>query len=255
MKRFILLLSILTFTSGAFAQDDIDAIVKGSLSDANYLLQGYITPVMDALGGGLNQGWYNTAKAHKPLGLDLTVSASLMYVPSAEKLYNVDNNILQEITLISYDGQSVSPTGSGNVPTIFGPDKTPTYELDIDGTQFDGPAGVDLQEAIKFADALPVPIYNFGIGLPKGTDLKVRWSPRLTLDDLEFNIFGLAVMHDIKQYIPGIKSLPFDLSAFVGYMKLKSELAISTDPTENQTGVMELSATTVQALISKKYPC
>ena len=217
--KFIALILLLAFASKPQVsygqQDQIGDLIKGSLKDANYLVEGYVTPVMNGIGNGLNQGWYNTAKVHKTLGVDFTISATLVYVPSADQFYLVDNNRLDQVKLVSYDGQQVSPTASANVPTIFGPDKPTTYE--VNGQQFPGPPGLDLKNAIKIANALPVPIYNLGIGLPKGFDLKIRFAPTLTAGNLKFNLFGIGVMHDVKQYIPGVKALPFDLSAFVGY--------------------------------------
>jgi len=254
MKRLIFILLAVCFfhINSVSAQGDLDQIIKGSVSDAGTLVEGYIGPVMKGLGEGLNYGWYNTAKVHKTLGVDFTVSTSLMYVPKGDEFYTVDNTRMQQIKLISYDGQAVSPTGSGNVPTLFGPDKTPTYQV-APAPSFSGPPGLDLKNSFKLANALPVPIYHLGIGLPKGFDLKVRWSPRLNVGDLSFNLFGLGLMHDVKQYIPGIKSLPFDLSGFVGFTRMKAELELSGISTgQNQRAVTEFNSTTIQALISKK---
>jgi hypothetical protein len=138
------------------------------------------------------------------------------------------------------------------VPTIFGPAKSPTYQHVDTGQTFLGPEGVDLEDAIKIAKALPVPMYQLGIGLPKNFDLKVRFTPTVTTQDLRFNLFGIGIMHDIKQYIPGIKALPFDLSVFAGYTKMKAELKIDASAGANQKGVLEFNSTTIQALISKK---
>lgn len=234
------------------AQNDFDDILKGSLKDANILAEGYTGPAMRSIGAGLNFGWYNTAKTHKTLGFDLTFTGTLVYIPSSDDLYKVDNNSLTEVKLISYDGQSISPTGSGNVPTIFGPAKSPTYEHVDTGETFLGPEGVDLEDAIKIAKALPVPMYQLGIGLPKNFDLKIRFSPTVTMQDFKFSLFGVGVMHDIKQYIPGIKALPFDLSVFAGFTKMKAEQKIEATSGANQKGVLEFSSTTIQALISKK---
>ncbi|MDZ7648103.1 MAG: DUF6588 family protein [Cytophagales bacterium] len=252
LRVILFFLGCTTFTLPLQAQDDLDELLKGSLADANYLLEGYVAPVMKGLGSGLNQGWYNSAKTHKPFGVDFTITTSLIYVPDADLLYKVDNNALQEVKLTSYDGQPVSPTGSGNVPTIFGPEKTPTYEITASGTTFDGPPGLDLEGTIKLANALPVPMYHLGIGLPKGTDLKVRFSPTLEIDQLKFSLLGFAVMHDVKQYIPGIKALPFDLSAFVGYTNMKVEQGIEATTGQNQKAVVAFNSTNIQAIISKK---
>jgi hypothetical protein len=249
---FIFLLAMLVLPLRSTAQNDLNELLKGSLKDANYLLEGYVAPAMKGLGSGLNQGWYNSAKTHKTLGIDLTISTSLMYIPSDEQFYTVDNNSLTNVKLTSYDGKTISPTGSGSVPTIFGPDKTPSYQVTSTGTTFNGPPGLDLKNTIKIADALPVPMYQLGIGLPKNTDLKVRWSPTVTLSDFKFSLFGIGIMHDVKQYIPGIKALPFDLSAFVGYTNMKAEQALSASAGQNQKGVMEFNSTNIEVLISKK---
>ncbi len=252
----IYLFSILSFT-GAFAQDDLGDLIKGSVADANILLEGYVGPAMRALGSGLNQGWYNTAKPHQKFGVDLTISTSLMYVPSSDMHYLVDNNKLDKIILKEYDNQTIYPKGStieptsANVPTIFGPDKSPTYE--VDGETVTGPGGIDLKDAIKIANALPVPMYQLGLGLPKGFDLKVRFAPTVKMSDFQFNLLGIGVMHDVGQYLPVVKALPVDISLFVGYTKMEAEQGLSGNLAgENQKGVLKFNSTTVQALVSKK---
>jgi hypothetical protein len=105
---------------------------------------------------------------------------------------------------------------------------------------------------------LPVPIANIGIGLPKGFDLKFRYVPTIDLSNLssditgEFNLFGVGLMHDVKQYIPGIKMLPFDLSAFAGYTTMKLDVGFNPNRPD-QRGIFKSTATTIQALISKKF--
>jgi len=248
----ILLLSLASKPYVIYAQDGIGDILKGSLKDAGYLVEGYVTPVMNGIGNGLNQGWYNTAKVHKTLGVDFTVSATLVYVPTGDQFFLVDNTKLKDVKLVEYDNMPIDKqTGSASVPTIFGPDRTSKYQV---GTNqpFNGPPGLDLKNAIKIANALPVPIYNLGIGLPKGFDLKIRFAPTLTAGDLKFNLFGIGVMHDVKQYIPGVKALPFDLSAFVGYTHMKAEQKINAAGGANQRAEIEFNSTTIQVLISKK---
>jgi len=256
MRKTVLLylITVLSF-SAARAQDNIGDLLKGSLKDANVLMEGYVGPAMRGIGSGLNQGWYNTAKPHKTLGFDLTVNASLMYVPTGDEFYLVDNSKLTDISLIKYDNKSIDPiTGSANVPTIFGPDKSPTYKLRSGtSTEITGPPGLDLGNTFKIANALPVPMYQLGIGLPKGFELKVRFAPTVKMQDYKFNLLGIGVMHDVGQYIPVVKALPVDISAFVGYTKMTAEKDISgTAAGQNQKGILEFNSTTIQALVSKK---
>ena len=104
----------------------------------------------------------------------------------------------------------------------------------------------------------PVPMVQLGIGLIKNTDLKIRYGQ--LNDDEEgyaFDLLGIGIMHDFKQWIPGIKALPIDMSVFAGWSRFKTEISFNeTFPGEltinNGLGTMEASTLTVQALISKK---
>lgn len=248
-----ILLGVLFATIQVQAQD-FENLIKGSVQDANVLVEGYLSPAFKAFGTGLNQGWYNTAKTHKKFGFDLTISVAGVTIPSSDKFFTVDNSALSEIALkTDHSGASVSANGQGSVPTVFGPKTTQsTYELkNTTSSTFDGPGGIDLKEEIKVG-FLPVPVYSFGFGLPKSIELRFRFVPTIKIgsDEGEINYFGVGLMHDVKQYIPGIKMLPFDLSAFAGYTRLSVDAVIDKD--ENQTGEFVVSSTTVQGLISKK---
>jgi hypothetical protein len=262
-KNRIIVLFLLALPVGLWAQGDLDNILRGSAADAKLLATGYVKPMLKAWGAGLNQGWYNTAKPHKFPGFDLTLSVSPVKIPTADQFFEVDNTQLSNNMKLetSHTGSTVAVTGKGQVPTMFGPNSTQagfrlftptTPPVAIAGTngRINSPPGV----GIKF---LPVPIANLGIGLPKGFDLKLRFVPTIDLSKFssditgEFKLFGVGVMHDVKQYIPGIKDLPFDMSAFIGYTSMKLDVGLDASKPD-QKATFESTATTIQALISKK---
>jgi hypothetical protein len=231
---------------------DFGELLTGTKKDANYLVKGYVSPALKVLGAGLNQGWYNTAKPHKIFGVDLTISVAAIKVPSADELFTVDNSRLSQVGLVTnHTGGSVDiNSGSGKIPTIFGSSSTKGRFDYKSGPSapFDAPDGVGLKDLPM--GRLPIPVVNLAFGLPKNTDLKFRYVPTLGSDDAKFSLFGIGVMHDVKQWIPGIKLLPFDLSGFVGFtrMSLKAELEDDAD----KKGNFSINATTIQGLISKK---
>lgn len=241
----------------AHAQEELDRLLETSLEDANILMEGYISPFMNAFGTGLTAGWYNTAKPHKTLGFDLTVTVNAARVPDSDFFYSVGG--LNNTELV----------GGTEAPTLFGPDQTPTYsytytetvegqEVEYTGT-FDGPPGLGIADELGF-NAVPVPMAQLGIGIVKNTDIKIRWTPEIEAGDATFKLLGFGVMHDVKQYIPGIKLLPFDLSAFVGYTSVSTTVDFSQNAsqissgvsTQNGQGVVDFNALTVQGIISKK---
>ena len=236
------------------AQDNIGEFLEGSLEDANKLVEGYVAPFMNGFGSGMANGWYNTAKAHKTLGFDLTVTVNAAFVPNEDLFYDVSALDLQTLTLIN-------PT-DGKAPTMFGPAIVPTYEENSSGETFDGPEGLNIKDEIGL-QAVPVPMAQLGIGIVKNTDIKIRWTPEVEIDDNStFKLIGFGVMHDIKQYMPGIKNAPFDLAGFIGFTKmtLKADPVDAYTPgsgggvySDNDEGVFQVNSLTIQGLISKKF--
>ena len=145
-------------------------------------------------------------------------------------------------------------------------DKTQyTATYDPDGTGpippqalvIDGPAGLDMKKSIGFS-AIPVPMIQLGIGLLFNTDLKIRYVPKYTRSGNTFQMFGLGLMHDIKQHIPGIKLLPFDLSVLVafnsvtGHSDMKNSNAVDGPTSSDGKISYKLNSWVGQIVISKK---
>jgi hypothetical protein len=248
----VLVAAFTAFSLPSFAQDDLEQLLQESVVDGRKLIGAYVDPFMKSLSLGLNQGWYNTAKPHKIAGVDLTITVNAMTIPNSETLFRPDKLGLTQIQL------APSSANFPYAPTIVGPDKEATFQVsDGNGNvkTFQGPPGLDLEGNVG-SNKVPVPMVHLGFGLPKGTDVKLRYMPTLDVgDDGTVKMFGIGVMHDIKQWIPGIKLMPFDLSAFVGYTKfeLQSQLDANNAQNLDQRGVFTMNATTVQALISKKF--
>ena len=250
-KTLTIVMALLAGSTGAIAQGDLDDLLNDNIDDAEKLIGGYISPFMKSVSIGLNQGWYNTAKTHKVAGFDLTITASAMMIPTSDLFYDVSKLGLTTIEL--------APTSPDhpNAPTIFGPDSPPTYrEISNPSNTFEGPGGLDLEGQLG-KNWMPVPMVGLGFGLPKNTDIKIRFLPKIELDeDADINMFGIGVMHDIKQYIPGLKLVPIDLAAFVGFTKVNLDYVYTPDAgdvaSKNQRGEFNLYATTIQGVVSKK---
>lgn len=246
---------LLLSASSSFAQEGVDQFLEESVSDAKKLIGAYVGPFMKSVTLGMNQGWYNTAKSHKIAGVDLTITVNAMTIPDSEMFYKVSSLNLENIEL----DPSSPDYSTGRAPAIFGPAREPVFRINDPsssnfGQTFKGPPGLAIKENIG-TNKMPVPMAHLGFGLPKGTDIKFRFIPPIALGDKsELKMFGIGVMHDIKQWIPGIRLMPFDLSAFAGYTRLNLQSEFNQDPQGGpQTGTFEMNATTIQALISKKF--
>ncbi len=92
IQLVMLVVSINYFSIKSQAQDlDFTDVLSAGVEDASLYLENYIDPFMKGFGFGMTNGWYNTAKPHKLLGLDLTVTANLAYVPNKDLFFDFEN--------------------------------------------------------------------------------------------------------------------------------------------------------------------
>lgn len=250
------LISILSITTLiGHAQVDFGTFLEAGAEDANTLLQNYLEPAFIGFGYGINSGWYNTAKPHKLFGIDITPTITLAKVPSKGEFFTFNAADYNNIRL-----HPDSPTDQA--PTLFGPnlpaDDVPLYLYTSNpGTPneneiaISSPTGLGLDEAIS-RNAVPTGMVQIGIGLMKNTDLKIRFVPKIESEnEYSFKMFGIGIMHDLKQWVPGFKQLPVDVSGFVGWNKMEAVLFLDSN-NPDQLATFKTNGFTLQGLVSKQ---
>ena len=267
MKNFttkiITLLIALFAANHSIKSQDFGAIFRGGTQDANLYLERFTEPIMFSFNNGLGGGWYNTAKPHKLLGFDFTASLNIANIPQEERRFNFNDVNWNDLQLLS--GDPNLPTAVGGPTTsrlripigteIVDPvtNQSITYRINED---FDAPEGFDVEDLPIVG--FPVPTLQVGVGLPKNTDFKFRFASDFnTIDDGSFNLIGIGVMHDLKQWIPGLKQVPFDFSGFIGWTRLTADFEINEgnpgdDFEADGVAKMTASSTTIQGVVSKK---
>ena len=191
---FIIILGLCSSVSySQFANVDF---FRSTPADGVKLLQAYISPWANAFGAGLNGGWYDTAKPHKLLGFDITSGINVGFVPSSAETFNVSSWFIKLLT------------GSGAAPTIAGPNNSGPLMTYKDKT-----TGYVLQPSIHLpvqdGNIFRCPLLQIGIGLPLGTELKVRYVPKINIKDGNISLWGVGLMHSLIQYLPGEKFIAF----------------------------------------------
>jgi hypothetical protein len=230
-KACLLGISMFLFSAQIFSQfKEVDFLHSAPADGVKYL-QSYISPYANAFGAGLSGGWYNTAKPHKFGGFDITFSTSAGIVPTSAQTFDVT-----KIGLTTLSGTGMAPTIAG--PNEEGPQMT-YREGGIALATFKAPKGADWKY-------VPVPTAQVGIGLPLGTELKVRFVPKIKIEGGDISLWGVGVLHSIMQYIPGNKVTPFDVSVFGGFTKLQGNvpLGLEPDPSVGPTAYVNYNAAT-----------
>ena len=230
-KNLFIILAILT------AVNSYSQIITKDITQAEKLIEAYFTPMTESFGSGLNSGWYNTAKPHSLGGFDLTFTTNIVIIPSSGKTFNIEKA----------GGETFTST-KDDASTIFGEDNK--TEMTYTNSDTDSSFSFQMPGGLK-TPAVPLPMIQAGIGLIKNTAIDIRYMPTLNIgDDINVNLFGFGIKHDLLQWIPAIgDAIPMSLSFQAGYTSLNTELNISE---EKQKVTLNTKATTINLVASKK---
>lgn len=254
MKRLLIILMFVGVTKDYSAQTFETFILAAD--DASTLGENYVAPAVRGLMYSMNGGWYTTAKTHKKFGFDITINANAAFVPSSEEIFNFNPNNYTFLSL---------PNGETTLNTLMSENDSET-QVDIripigDGTfkvaSFDMPGGI--ANELPF-NAVPSPMVQFGFGLPFKTDLKFRFVPTLTFDDnIETNLIGFGLQHDMMQYFGPLEKLPLNISVLAAFTTMKVNYDFTGENADevvilnNADAEFKMNTWTIQALGSLDF--
>ncbi len=249
----------------ATAQEQVAEMMKAGASDAGKLVGAYMGPTLKGFGAGMNSGWYNTAKPHGLGRFDLTFHLNAVFIPDAGKTFDASTlGFSNNLKIKAGTGPEASTLAGSSTAS-----NNPVYQLYADNpapltgqsmvAEFSSPQGL----GVAYSGA---PTMQLAIGLVKNTEVMVRYIPTVSLGEFgEIGLMGFGIKHDIKQWIPGIKLLPFDMSAYFGYSNFKANKALDLKPSnsENYSGIsntnfsnqefnLQTKATSFGLILSKK---
>ena len=215
-------------------------ITVNNTSDATNFLGAYFSPFAESIGSGLNKGWYNTAKPHKLAGFDVSLTLNLITI--SDEVASFDVNSIENFSSTSSSTPSI--LGSGEGATI-------NYQNGNVNGQFVMP---DQNIEIK---AIPIPTLNVGLGLIKGTEINVRYIPTYEYDigfvgKGSVELYGAGIKHDVLQWLPINKFLPFDLSIQGAFSQFNTSFEVESQSVKQEVD-LDIRASTVNLIFSKKF--
>ncbi len=255
--------SLLSLTE-AHAQENITTLIKAGAADASTLTAAYIGPIAKGFGAGMNGGWYHTAKPHGLARFDVTLSINAANIPDADKDFDASKLVLQNLTLannannVAQTFAGISSIGSNNA--VFQVNGTsPFTNTDTVFSSFGAPAGYKINNCYA-------PTVQLAVGLLKNTELMIRYCPTNNVANYgKIGLVGLGIKHSLKQWIPIVNKLPFDLSAYAGFTRLNISSNLSLLPDaftnmktgksssfDNQVFALTTTAQTYGVILSKK---
>jgi hypothetical protein len=235
MRKILTLIFTSLVSTFTFAQN-VDNAVVSSTEDASAFLGAYFSPFAETIGAGLNRGWYNTAKPHKLAGFDISLTLNLITIN--DDLSSFDVNGLENFS-----------SSSSSTPTILGSGDGAT--ISYKGNEFVMP------NQNKNLQSIPIPTLNAGVGLLKGTEINVRYIPSYNYDigfvgKGSIELYGIGLKHDILQWLPMDKLLPFDLSFQGAFSQFNTSFEVESQSIRQGVG-LDIRATTFNLIFSKKF--
>lgn len=252
MKKSIL------FILGAFAlgfntnaQEGFEGYLLANSNDRTKLIEAYINPAMKGLIYGMNNGWYHTAKVHKPFGFDISIGLNASLVPEEDEMFN-----LSGLTSINQ-----ATGGSISAATVAGSeDTTPITTVNINEggvnytTTFNAPGGI--KESLPL-NAVPAPAVQLSLGLPAKFEVSLRLVPKVGSDDVKGDLLGIGIKKEITDWFGPIGKTPLHVSLLAAYTTMNVDYKIeNSDEVTVENGIAEfkLNSYTVEAIASLNFP-
>ncbi|MCK5905987.1 MAG: hypothetical protein KAG37_00270 [Flavobacteriales bacterium] len=210
---------------------------------ASSIIDDYLNPAMVGMMNTASSGWYTTAKTHKRFGFDINIGVVGAFIPDEDLTFDISK----------YDNITVAG-GQKMMPTILGTkDESPEITSSIFQGKMNGPNGTGIDPAVA-----PSPTVQAGIGIGWGTEIKVRFLPKVGVKGYKYGMWGVALQHDVAQYIPVVKKLPVSISVLGGFSKASATWTFNADDNQwdgsNQHTDFEVQNYTFQLLASTNIP-
>ncbi len=201
---------------------DLGDLLEGGKDDAELLFKDYLKPFANGFGAGVNTGWVDRARTHGLLGFHVKVNFSAAMVPTADQSFNIDDLGLSTLTL-SDNSPSVTPTFAGS---SSGAARLGYTQDGLELANFDMPPGTGFSYIMT-------PMIQAGVGLPRNTDIMVRFIPPFKfLDYGEIYLYGFGLKHELNQWLPGGALMPVTFSVMGGYTAFGTSAGLNARPVD-----------------------
>ena len=199
------------------AQNDIDALLAAGVEDAERFANDYLESGTNGLMYSMNANWFNSADA-KPLGgFEISIIANAAQIQDDHKTFLMNTDLYNNVQFVQgSNAQDVATALGDNNPDIF---VEITYDDPIFGQQTEQ---IELPTGIgdESANLLPTAFIQGAVGLIKGTEIKVRFIPKIDTDDVDLSMYGIGLQHELTKWLPADKLWPVAISGLVAYTHL-----------------------------------
>ncbi|AXT50929.1 hypothetical protein D1818_08860 [Aquimarina sp. BL5] len=250
MKKTILLFMILVFHV-SYSQTNVDQLLELGIENAQRFSTDYFAPAGEALVNSMSNGWYKTAKVKKLWRFEVGFIGNLSFVREEKQSFILNT--------AEYDGiefregppsQAVANAFGGNqgdIVVVLNQGQLAQVEITLP----DGIGGKEVNIA-------PTGFLQASMGVSRSTEVKARFLPKIAIrENTEVFLYGLAVQHELTDWIFSWKRLPFRVSGLIGYTSVRGFYDFTADSEidgEDQEIRLKSNSWLVSGIISTKLP-
>jgi hypothetical protein len=205
----------------------IDPAIGNLIKDAIYFTDLYITPATDAAVYQAASSWINTPQKAELWDFTLGIHVNTFFVPKSDRSFLLNNS---DLSFFQIEGQD-----SAMIQTALGSAAFVNLKGTLGGSDVSlkSPEGID-REVVVY------PYIQGSLGIGFGTEAIAKFSPQITLKNVEYQVYGLGLKHSLSQYFKTIEDKNFYLSALVSYAK--EDLTVNFLDVETQYGNLGFNA-------------
>ncbi|MEZ4792974.1 MAG: DUF6588 family protein [Gelidibacter sp.] len=217
MKKATCLLLMLASVGVSHAQENINDLLTAGINDAKRFSTDYLAPASEGLAFGINNGWFNNAKAPKKYGFEIALMGNVSFIKDKKKSFQMN---VADYENIRFEDNSPSKY----VATALGhndPDITIyiTYDDPIFGNQ-EVPLTLPTGIGSENINLIPTAFLQASFSPFKGTQLKARFFPKVETDDVKAGFYGLGIQQEFTSWLPAEKIVPVAISGLIAYTHL-----------------------------------
>lgn len=233
-SKYIMIGICLIFSSKSFSQSDQLLQDLGYLiDDALFFSDKYITPATDAAVYQSSSGWVYSAKKRKLWDVTVGVNTNFFFVPNSDTAFKIKNSDFQLLSIESGATSATVPTAIGNGDQIY-----LTGALDGETIRIETPKGINQNVVIY-------PHLSGALSLWYGTEVLVKYSPRVELKRSEYQVYGFGIKHNLSQYFKSLQANKINLATTATY----SNEDVSFDFLDIQTDFGNLGINRLSGLV------
>lgn len=254
MKKYIIAAVLLAPFLGT-AQEDLDNLLAAGIEDAQRFTAGYISPATEGMMFNTSNGWIQSAKVKKPLKFEISLIGNASFVKDEHKSFTLNTNEYNNLHFRdgSTSKQVATAFGENNPDIVVFSEVTDDSGLFTEEVEFILPQGL----ASVNINVLPSAFLQGRLGVFKGTEVKLRYVPKIKQEDVETGLVGAAVQVELTEFLPADNLFPVAISGLVAYTNLNANYDFTDDEIiegENQQFELTQNSWLFQAQASTKLP-